>query len=87
MGLKGLIIATVLVFSLAVYMLAASPAVSHLYDDLRGGAVKDQGYQNNMDFVRDTALVFVPTLFVIGIILYAYAAIQKEESFFGSRPR
>lgn len=87
MGLKGLLVAMFLIFSVAVYMLAAAPPISHLHEELKGGAVEDQGYQEQMDFVRDVALVFVPTMFVIGIVLYAYAATQRKESFFGSGPR
>lgn len=86
MGLKGLIIATVLIFSLAVYAIAAFPAVSLMYDQMHTDKVDEQGHGDSAVFVRDTAIIYVPTMFAIGILLYAYAAIQKEESFFGSGP-
>lgn len=85
MGLKGIIIATVLVFSLSVYMVAAAPAITNVYDSTADSdAVEDQGFSGQMALVKNTALIFVPTMFIVGIVLYAYAAIQKEESFFGS---
>lgn len=83
MGLKGLLIATTLVFSLAVFMLVAAPTVTNLHDQVSGGAVEEAGYQGQLNFVRDVVLIFVPTMFSIGIVVYAYAAIQRSESFFG----
>lgn len=89
MGLRGLLMATALAFSLVVFMLVAASVIPPLYDMFSGGVVAQQGYSGQLAFTRDAVLVFVPTMFSVGIIVYAYAAIQRSESFFGGggRPR
>lgn len=86
-GLKGLLVAVGLSFGLAIFMLVAVPVIAPLYDMFSGGAVTSQGYSGQLSFVRDTALIFVPTFLAVGIVIYAYAAIQRSESFFGGGRR
>lgn len=78
MGLRGVLVATALTFALIIYMLVAAPTIGHLNRTLDPSM-----YGGQFNLVVTTALVFVPTMFAIGIILYAYAATQKNESFFG----
>jgi hypothetical protein len=50
-----------------------------------GDTPHDPGFDPaaKIDFVQTVALVFVPTIFAVGFVLYAFAAATKNESFQG----
>lgn len=88
MALRELLIVTVLVFSLAVYMVVAGPTI----DGVSGGMNTSKlagdhsvGFDSGakIGLVKEVTLVLVPTLLGIGLILYAYASIAKKESYRG----
>lgn len=85
-GIFALLLVTFFVFMTVIYMLIIGPVIGPLYDETNSKAVENQGYSGQLELTRDVALVFVPTLLVIGILLYGYAATQKSESFFGGGP-
>jgi hypothetical protein len=85
---RELLVATVLVFALGVTMMVASPTIDGLADRLTGQDTvgeKSVGYDvdSKINQVRHIALVLMPTMAGIGIVIYAYAATARRESFRG----
>lgn len=88
MALKELLVATIFVFTLAVFMVVGAPTIDGVADstdtdDLAGE--KDVGFDPGakVDLVTKSALVLAPTLAAIGFVIYAYAAIAKNETYRG----
>lgn len=88
MALKELLVATMFVFVIIVFLVAGGPAIDGVADaiqetDTIGGNGEPYDTSGKIQTVQWISLVGVPTLAGIGIVIWAYAAIARRESYRG----
>lgn len=88
MALKELIVATIFIFVLAVFMLVAAPTVDKTSraantSDLPGNESVGFDPGAKIGMIKYVALALVPTMGAVGFVIYAYAAIVRDESYQG----
>lgn len=87
--LREVLLATALIFGLAVYILVAGPVVEGVADVLTdvGSDTLTQEEQSDIDLVQSMSLVWVPTVFGFGVLLWLYSRIAHRQRFRGRRRR
>ena len=86
-NLGAFVVVVILLFLLAIYMVMAVPTVDGTADQMDKGEIEDAGFMEQFNFTLDVALVFVPTIFGIGLVAYLYAVVSGTGSFRGGGPR
>lgn len=86
MGLKQLLIATFILFFLALYLVVAGPVIDGVGDATLDATTSDATHdqvQEQHSFVRDVALLYVPLIIGLGAVLYGYSGIVSREGYRG----
>lgn len=87
MALKELLVATMFIFVLAVFVLIAGPTIDGVADATENTEIvgEEEPYDTSgkIQTVKFVSLVGVPTIAGIGLVIWAYTAIARQESYKG----